>query len=119
MADLFHYNDFQLTPHFDHNNHLTGFTQKDMFGHKQYFGEDGHYQGHADKNPFTHHSDYYDASNKHLGVSTGNINGHDFIHADGSLGHTPKMFELKDPNFHHDVHAHYDNYRSNLLQKIR
>jgi len=115
--DAFH--DFQFKPHFDHDNHLTGFTKKDMFGSKHYFGEDGHPTGHSSKNPFTHHSDYFDASNKPLGDSINEINGHDFQKFDGSLGHTPKMFELKDPNFHNDVHNHFSNYRSGLLSHIR
>jgi hypothetical protein len=116
MSDVFH--DFQFNPHFDHDGHLSGYTQKDMFGDKHYFGNEGHSTGHAVKDPFTHHSDYYDSNNKHIGHNIKDINGHDFLKSDGSLGHTPKMFELKDPNFHNDVHNHFSSYRAHLLGKI-
>jgi len=113
------FDDFHFKPHFDHDGHLKGFTQKDFFGKKQYFDNDGKFKGYKFKNHFTNKSDYYDSSNKHLGSSIHKINGHDFLKSDGTLGHTPKMFELKDPNFHKNVHDYFSNQRAHLITKIR
>lgn len=117
MSDLF--DDFQFKPHFGHDGDLKGFTQTDFNGHKHYFDDSGAYKGVKIKNDFTGGSDYFDSGNHHLGHTIKDINNHDFMNADGSLGHTPKMFDIKDPNFHNAVHDHFSNYRSNLLSQIR
>lgn len=111
------FDDFQFKPHFDNDGNLKGFTQKDFMG-KKYFDEDGNYKGQSVKN-FNNKSDYFDSNNKYLGSSIDKINNYNFLKSDGSFGHTPKMFELKDPNFHKNVHDHFSKIRSDLLNKIR
>lgn len=115
--DAFH--DFHFKPHFDHDGQLKGFTQNDYAGNKHYFDQNGGFEGMKIKNHITDHSDYYDSSNKHLGTSIDNVHGHDFIKGDGTFGHHPKMFELKDPNFHTNVHNHFSSHRDNMLSQIK
>ncbi|MCX7612118.1 MAG: hypothetical protein N2043_11085 [Ignavibacterium sp.] len=110
------FDDFQFKPHFDNQGNLKGFTLKDIVG-KKYFDENGNYKGQSIKN-FNNKSDYFDSNNKYLGSSIDEINNKGFLKADGSISSTPKMFELKDPNFHKNIHEHFQNYRSGLLKKI-
>jgi len=117
MSDSF--DDF-MKPHFSKNGDLLGFTTKDFSGSKSYFGDDGDYKGKKIKNPFTKGSTYHGSSNNHLGDTLPDIklDSGNFLKPDGSFGHTPDMFKIKDPNFHNDVNKHFNSIRSNLLTKI-
>ena len=119
MSDIYNFDDFQFKPVFNKIGELKGFTQK-VFDQKHYYGKDGNYKWYKVKNDITNKSDYYDSSNGYLGSSIKKLNDMDygFIKSDGTLGHTPKMFDLKDPNFHNNVHSHFSKYRANLLSKL-
>ncbi len=88
-------------------------------GNKSYYDSDSTYKGVKIKDPFTDKSKYYDSNNKYMGESIHKFDGHGFMKASGDLGHTPKMFEIKDPSFHKNVHDHFTKFRSGLLNNIR
>jgi len=118
MSDNF--DSFQFKPHFNDHGELKGFTSKDVLGQKHYFDNDGSYKGHKIKNVITHGSDYFDSTNKFMGGTHPNAFDSDhFIKPDGSFGSPPKMFELKDPNFHDNVHQHFKSIRADLIGKIK
>jgi len=117
MADFYDFDKFQLKPHFDDFGNLKGFTQKDFLGNKSYFDKNMKYKGLKVKDSISGKSEYYDASYKFLGKTT-DFKGPNFLKSDGTFGYTPKMFDIKDPNFHSDIHKHFSGFRANLLNKI-
>ena len=115
-----HYNnhgadDYSLKPHHNHHGETIGYSQKNVFGGKNYFNENHEFTGYTAHNHIGG-NDYHNSDGVYLGhTSNFNSDTHPFTHADSHSGSTPQMIKFHDPAH---IHDHFNGIRSNLLNDI-
>ncbi|MDR3665588.1 MAG: hypothetical protein P4L35_01980 [Ignavibacteriaceae bacterium] len=101
-------NDHSIHTHISKHGEITGTSQKNIFGGKNYWDSHGAMKGFTMKNIFDGH-DYYNSHGDHMGLTMAHHGNDNFLSQDGQFHHSPSFLQSD----------HINSARIGLLKNIR